>query len=88
MITLEQWTAYNEYLSERIAREPRFSISEHQLREKFGITRPFWEQMSKFALSIDRNYEAAPHHFSPTRIGDKEYQEPTEILYYKRRDDA
>lgn len=79
MITQNQWNALHEYVTERIKTEERFFLVNSFLEEKFGITRPFWEDMCVFASSQERTYTGDPHWSQ---------DDPHEIEYKRKAADA
>lgn len=83
MITKLQWESYNAYVTERIKHEESFTLSDIHLEELFGITRPFWEDMGKFDLAVERNYIVNGHHFAT--VDGK--PEPTDISFRRRKAD-
>jgi hypothetical protein len=78
MMTDEQYLAFERYVAERIASEPKFHLHPDFITRRFGIVQPFWDDLNRRAADQKHpDFVFNPHHC--TSDG-----EPTEIVFERR----
>ena len=76
MITDAQWSAFVLHITERIAKEPEFSILRDSLSEMFGFQPPFFAEMNERARAANLQFVFNGAHWYSD--GD-----PSEVLFFQ-----
>ena len=86
MITTKTRLWLLEYVTGRMAFEASFSVSDDFLIEKFGLSRPFWDELNDLARMERLPFVFNGHYYVSIFIGDSPnpHLEPTQIVFERR----